>query len=284
MAGLVSLWLGGIPRSAYFPPTYLLTRLSLMPQLERLGIGFHSPPPNSNVVSQLLFIPIITQVTLPNLQLISFRGVSAYLECLLARISTPVLSMLDVHFFHQLTFPVPHFLQFMQMSDNLIFSAIGLTFNDDFVILSVEPLRRRWQHPLYLRISCRHFDWQVASAVQILSTLSPVLSVVEDLTLSHMMHSRSSDWHNQVDRSQWRELLRPFSSVKTIRVEKAFIPVLLRSLCSESGEMPLELLPNLTEFRYNRGITSSASVDSALLRFVNERKAAARPVYLVPWL
>ena len=115
-AGLVFLWLGGIPRSAYFPPTYLLTRLSLMPQLERLGIGFHSPPPNSDVVSQLLFIPIITQVTLPNLRLISFRGVSAYLECLLARISTPVFGMLEVGFFDQLTFPVPHLLQFVQTS------------------------------------------------------------------------------------------------------------------------------------------------------------------------
>jgi hypothetical protein len=34
--GLVSLLLGGIPRSAYFPPGFLLTRLSLLPQLETL--------------------------------------------------------------------------------------------------------------------------------------------------------------------------------------------------------------------------------------------------------
>jgi hypothetical protein len=80
-----------------------------------------------------------------------------------------------------------------------------------------------------------------------------------------------------------RELLRPFSSVKTIRVGWAFIPELPRSLCSESGEMTLELLPNLTEFRYNCGIT--ASVDDALTRFVNERKAVSHPVRLVtlPW-
>jgi hypothetical protein len=66
--GLVELRLVGVPRSAYFPPGYLLTRLSLMPQLESLTIGFHSPLPNRNVISQFLDIPIMTHVTLPNLR------------------------------------------------------------------------------------------------------------------------------------------------------------------------------------------------------------------------
>jgi hypothetical protein len=93
------------------------------------------------------------------------------------------------------------------------------------------------------------------------------------------MHSRSSEWHNQVDRTQWRELLRPFSSVKKIRVGRELIPELPRSLCSEGGEMPLELLPNLTEFRYDPAPTGS--VDDALNQFVSERKAAGQPVGLV---
>jgi hypothetical protein len=67
-SGLVELSRAGIPRSAYFPPCYLLTRLSLMPQLEKLVIAFLSPLPNRDVVRHLLDNPIMTHVTLPNLR------------------------------------------------------------------------------------------------------------------------------------------------------------------------------------------------------------------------
>ena len=41
MGNLVTLFLTSIPSSAYFHPNFLLQRLSLMPQLETLGIGFN---------------------------------------------------------------------------------------------------------------------------------------------------------------------------------------------------------------------------------------------------
>jgi hypothetical protein len=61
--GLVSLWLFDIPASAYFPPNYMLTQLSLMPQLEKLGIEFSFPLPNRDAEDNA----IMTYVTLPNL-------------------------------------------------------------------------------------------------------------------------------------------------------------------------------------------------------------------------
>jgi hypothetical protein len=85
--GLVSLRLRGIPRSGYFPPGYILTRLSLMPQLESHSITFHSPVPNRDVIRQLSEIPIMTHVTLPSLRWFGFGGDSAYLEGLLERIT-----------------------------------------------------------------------------------------------------------------------------------------------------------------------------------------------------
>jgi hypothetical protein len=44
--GLVTLTLIKTQESSYFPPNYLLTWLSFMPQLEALTIEFLSPPPN----------------------------------------------------------------------------------------------------------------------------------------------------------------------------------------------------------------------------------------------
>jgi len=73
-----------IPLSAYFLPNDLIQRISLMPQLEALGITFRSPVRNLDVKRDLLRRPPMTHVTLPNLGLFWFKGASAYLEALLS--------------------------------------------------------------------------------------------------------------------------------------------------------------------------------------------------------
>jgi hypothetical protein len=273
--GLAHLWLADISQSTYFPPSYILARLPLMPQLEWLGIGFHSPLPNGDGVRELLDIPIMTHVALPSLRLFSFRGISAYLEALLAQISAPVLGMLDVIFFNQLTFTVPRLLQFIQTSEIFIFNAIELVFKSDSVNLIADPHRGRREWPLDLLIMGKHLGWQVACAIQILGTLSPALSVVEKLTLRHEKHNQSSEWHNQVDRTQWRELLGPFENVKVLHLENELLERLSRSLPSGDEEMPMDILPNLEELTYSGG-----NISSAYTAFINERKAAGHPVCL----
>ena len=85
---LTTLYLFRIPSSAYFHPNVLIQRLSLMPQLEELWIGFS---PKRDVERQLLRTSIITRVTLPNLRWLGFRGTSAYLEVLLPWVTAPLL-------------------------------------------------------------------------------------------------------------------------------------------------------------------------------------------------
>jgi hypothetical protein len=271
--GLVHLWLGGIPRSAYFSPNYIVTRLLLMPQLETLGIEFNWSL-NRNVVRQLSDTPTLTDVTLPNLRLFTFVGVSAYLEGLLAQISAPVLGALHFTFFNQLTFTIRSLLWFMLESENLIFKSVKLVFDRDSVDIIADPHRASRNQPLRLRATCRHLDWQVAFAVQILGALSPVLTVVEELVVSHVEHDLSSEWHNEVERTQWRELLRPFSGVKTLHVQNELFEGLSCSLCSENGEMCLELLPNLQELQCSDG----SSLGGAFTPFIIERQTAGHPL------
>jgi hypothetical protein len=272
--GLVQLSLSGIPRSAYFPPNYILSRLSLMPQLEKLTIAFHSTPSNHDVVRQLLDTPILTNVTLPNLRLLLFWGVSAYLEGLLAQISIPALNVLSVILFNRLSSTIPRLSQTIQASENLRFNVVHLAFASNFVDLIMDPHRRLCERPLHLRTICRHFDSRVASAIQILATLSQVLSVVEVLMLHCEGHNLLS-WHNYVDRTQWRELLRPFTNVKVLHLEDQFFEALSRSLRSEDGEMTLEVLPNLEELTYSGG-----DVGDAFTSFISERQAAGHTVRL----
>jgi hypothetical protein len=274
--GLVSLRLYDIPPSAYFSPTHLLTQLSLMPQLAILEIHFRSPLPTRDVERQLLATPITSHTTLPNLRRFSFKGVSAYLEDLLRSISAPVLSELQIVFFNQLTFTVPRLLQFMGTSGTLSFNTVQLAFEHPFAELTASQLGEGRDHRFCVWIICRHFDWQVSSAAQILNTLQPVLSVAEKLTLLHVQIDLSSEWLNEVDRTQWRQLLRPFTNVKTLRVNDDLVGKLASSLQTEDREPPLELLPNLKEVEYSGGDEAR----DTFISFIDERQVAGHPVNL----
>jgi hypothetical protein len=273
-ARLVTLELLDIPRSAYFPPSYLLTRLSLMTHLKRLSIGFRSPIPNRDVEMQLHKTPA-DMTTLPNLRWFAFTGVSAYLEGLVSRISAPSLSILRVYLFNQLSFTVPRLLQFMKTSENLTITPVHVNFGVRAVSLHAVPWK--WDDaPLELAVRCRPPDWQVSSqaAVQFFHTFSPVLSVVEKASFSH---HQSSGWLN-IDQSQWLEFLRPFTNVKTIHVQKQddLVGKLFRSLQSDDGGPPLELLPNLEEVRYFGGLDALDAINA----FVDARRVAGHPVNL----
>jgi hypothetical protein len=85
---------------------------------------------------------------------------------------------------------------------------------------------------------------------QISNALNHVFSAVEHHTLGHEVHSQPSEEHNDVDRAEWRNILRSFSNVKTLRVEDGLVEELSRCLRLEDGELPLELLPELQELTY----------------------------------
>ncbi|KAH9976439.1 hypothetical protein BGW80DRAFT_1293678 [Lactifluus volemus] len=268
---LVNLELMDIPPSPLFPPSHILTRLSLMSQLATLRIHFHSPHPNRDVET-----PEVTHVMLPNLQVFSYRGVSAYLEGL-ARIRAPTLKVLDVQFFNQLTFTVPRLLEFMRASEFLRFGAVKITFDGDSLGLMAGPDTSWQQRSLRLRIMCKHLDWQVASAVQIFDSISPVVSGVEDLMLFDVDPNRSANPRDEVDRTQWCNLFRSFSNVKSLGIQASLSGRLSHSLCSVDGEVPLELLPNLEVLQHLGG----SSVDGVFTSFIRERRQGGHSVDLV---
>jgi hypothetical protein len=252
--------------------TDILTWLSLMVQLERLFISIAVL--NHDVERQLHQTSDMT--TLPNLHRFVFQGTARYLEDLVARISTPSLSTLHIGLFDQPSesFTVPHLIQFMQASENLRFHAVQVTFGPHSVSLHVVPWK--WDTSLMLEIRLGRLDWQVASAAQLFGTLSPVLSVVEQVAFSYEKHIPSLETPSNIDRRQWRELLMPFTNAKTICVQDDLIDKIFRCLPSDDGEPPLELLPNLEEVGYSG---ASDALD-AFTTFLNERHESGHPVRL----
>jgi hypothetical protein len=107
------------------------------------------------------------------------------------------------------------------------------------------PREETKMYAFSINIYCWHLDWQVSSMAQISDSLRQIFSAMEHLALEHGVHSRSSEEHNEVDRTEWRKLLRSFRSVKTLRIDHGLADEVSRSLQLDGGEPPLELLPEL---------------------------------------
>src|SRR6267154_329791 len=276
--GLGTLNLALYHPSTYFQPTLLLQALSLMPQLEMLLIFFHFAVPNRDVERQLMRTPIMPLVTLPNLRTFAFEAVSAYSEAVLSRITASRLENLQICYLKQLTYSVSELLQFIGRTDNLRFDRAEFCFYSERVYVAVNPPETNISMaPFSINVGCWDLDWQVSSVAQIFNALSEIFSAVEHLTLAHEVHSRSSEEHNEVDRTEWRKLLRSFSNVKTLAIDDGLVDELSRCLRLEDGEHPLELLPELQELT----CPGSGTAKEGFTSFIDARQNAGRSVTLI---
>ena len=273
--GLVTFGLVVEHPSAYFRPNILLQWLSFMPQLEMLQIYFYFAVPNRDVERQLMNAPNMRHVTLSNLRLFRFKGVSAYMEAVVRRITTPRLKNLDIQLFKQLTYSVPYLMQFINTTENLRFDSAIFQFFGDGVEVKLYPREEDWMG-LLVTINCLHLDWQASFVAQIVTSLASISSSVEHLTLRHEVHGRSSEEHNEVDRTEWHNLLRSFSNVKTLRADDGLVKELSRCLRLDDEEPPVELLPELQELTYSGG-----DIGDAFKSFIDARQNAGRPVALI---
>ena len=275
--GLVTLCLYMNDPSTYFHPNSLLRWLSFMPQLETLAIEFFFSVPNREIERQITRTPTITTAALPNLRRFIYRGVSAYLEALVQQITISRLENLYVYYFNQLTFSIPRLMQFMNTTENLRFDSAQFMFNNKQVNVLIYPRGRAEVNSVFINVDCWHLDWQVSSVAQIVNSLSHLSSAVEHLTVEHEAHTQSSEEHNEVDRTEWRKLLRPFRNVKTLWISNGLVKQVSRCLELEDGELPLELLPELQELTYSW----SGDAGNAFTSFIDTRQRADRAITLV---
>jgi hypothetical protein len=270
---IVTLSLNLIPHSAYFDPNALLQQVSLMPQLEILGIYFdyHFP---GYIEKQLLRTPIMTRITLPNLRWLGFKGASADLEALLPHVALPLLEKLQVYFFDQLTYSISHLRQFMSTAENLWHNIITLAFHPQCVEVMAYPHEGARMYTLSMSLGGR--SWQVRSAIRGFHTLRTVFSTVEHLSLKYDRRIESPR-RIEPDRTQWRELLGLFVNVKTLFVDGRLVRQLSHALQPSTQESPTELLPELQEL----SCPVMASSDNAFIPFIDARQKAGIPVTII---
>ncbi|KAF8496774.1 hypothetical protein F5888DRAFT_1803948 [Russula emetica] len=276
--GLVTLCLLMGDSSTYLNPNSLLQWISSLPQLETLVIITFS---NRDVEMQLSHMPTITHVTLPNLRLLSFEGVSSYLEVLIRQIATPRLERLHIMFFKKHTFSIPSLVRFMNATENkrLRFDSAKLAFSDKRVRVETYPHEEKRWSSFSISVDSWNLNGRISSMARIIDALGQVFSAVDHLILDYEEDGRSSeyDFEVEVDRTEWHKLLRPFSNVKNLRVNHGLVQEFSRYLRLDDGKLPPELLPELQELTYFR----SSDAGDAFTSFIDARRNAGHPVSLV---
>ena len=107
----------------------MVAPLSVMSGLETLYFQFQSPQSRPDQEIQSLFLP--KRSILPALGGFVFKGVTEYLEELVARIDTPQLDQLLITFFNRIDFDCPRLAQFIYSTPTLIaFDEAHVEFND----------------------------------------------------------------------------------------------------------------------------------------------------------
>jgi hypothetical protein len=275
--GLVTLSLFITHPLTYIRPDTLHRWLSSMPQLDTLVVTFLYPVPNSDLERQLtMHTPIMTPIVLHKLQCFRFLGACTYFEALVHRITAPRLEKLEIEFYDQLTFSVPRLVQFMNTTENLRFDSAKFVFSRVQASVKAYPRGEPEMHALHMKVLCSPFDWEVSPLAQISNSLSQMFSAVEHLTLVLEEDSHPSREHNEVDRAEWRKLLRSFSNVKALRIDDGLVEDLSRCLRLDDGELPLDLLPELQELTYS----GSGDAGDSFTSFIDARQNAGRPITL----
>ena len=277
MFTLSTLSLTHIGASSYFSPGRLVAQLQGLAYLEELSIGFAIPIPLPSNERELISSPI-PPVTLPNLRWLTFRGVSIYLDSLVAQINTPVLERLSLAILFELAFTLGNLTEFIHRTEGFGRLVARVFFNKDGASINADHYEQRDNGILKLHIKCERLDWQIDSATQVCNALGKVLSSVDELSLDLDSDGMPPGWEETLDDMLWHELLLPFTGVKKLHIGSSLTFELSQALESVAGGLVLDFLPELQELDVQLVIDHAKNAFSA---FVETRESENRPVHLV---
>ena len=263
---LSSLTLWKIPIAAYISPEPMATCLAMLPSLEYLSIEFESPRSRPDRVG----LPPPTRAVLPALILFEFKGVSEYLEDLVARIDTPKLIRLIIQLFMDLMFNIPRLYKFILCAESI------RSLNAAEIVFSSSATQITFGVVIELEIICREPDWQASSMAQMCSQLSPLLSHVEQLDIRE--HTRGQERQgNGIDPMLFLELFHPFPAMQYLYIAGELRPLVARALQELTGDVATEVLPSLRHLVF-RGPSPSGSIQKVFEGFITARQNSNHPV------
>ena len=273
LTSLVHLALVGIPASSYLPLDYLASCLSLMPQLEYIGLVFETYILSDDIAREPIDPPNVKQISLPNLTGIFFQGDSAYLEGLAAQITAPHITTFKATFLNQPSSTLLYLSGLLTSAAGLRFPIACIKFpgtcvDDPNVAIcmasSEGTLGRQSNFPSFkIGFPSQSLYAQVASTGKICATLTPMLSAVERL---HLGFDGTRWWfpHDRhIENARWHDLLRPFCKVEKLQVDAALWDLSLALSPNDNGPS-MEILPQLRKILRSDGARFRDAFDGFL--------------------
>ena len=205
----------------------------------------------------------------------------------MARIDAPLLHLFLITFFHQLIFDTPQLTQFIsrcapkfKILDKAYLDFLDYFGTPNVALHSQEPLFE-W---LIFGVSSNQSDWQLSFMTQMCSSSFPpgLIPTVENLYIEESNGGWNPLWQDDIEGSQWLELLHPFTGVKALYISEKYTPRIAPALQELVGERTTEVLPALQTLCL-RDLFPSRPVQDAIDQFVAARKLAGHLVTVSRW-
>ena len=281
---LVQLYLRDIPHSGYISPEAMATCLSVLTGLETLQLEFESPQSCPDQENRRSHPP--TRSILPALISFSFKGVNEYLEDLVSLIDSPRLYLLSTSFFNDVDFNTPELNQFIGRTPTGTLGAYDearLIFHsrEAQVRLCQSQPERSHHRMAEVKILCQVSDWQLSSLVQICTlSLHPFLTM-ENLYIHGDLYSPPK-WMDDIENTEWLDLLLPFTAVKNLYLSKQFSPRIALALQELTGGRTTEVLPALQNVILE-GSQPPEPVQEGIAQLISARRLTNHPVATSDW-
>ena len=273
---LVNLHLFDIPHSGYISPESMVTSLSSLTRLKSLLLQFRSPQTQADRENRPP--PLLTRIVLPALTSLKFKGDSEYLEDIVSRVDTPLLDNVIMSFFNQLDFDAPPLQYFIDRTETFKSPhRADAVFHSSRVEVRLFEAKETVDHKvLELGISCKQSDWQLSSLAQVCTSSFPPFPTLEHLCI-YDGPSAQSQWEDDMESTQWLELLYAFTSVRDLELSGDLYQLVVPALGELTRETAAEVLPALQNI-FVEGPQSSKRVKEATDRFITARELSGCPV------
>jgi len=273
-AGLATLRMENIPHTEYISPEDMVTCLSVLAKVEEVALGFQRAL-SWNQTSPNQSSP--THAVLPALTFLRFQGDCWYLEALISQIDVPLLDNFDISFFNLTLSNTPLLCELISRMETFKgLHRAKVVFQD--CIANITLSRQGWSADYKtskLGIICRRPDQQLSSMARICSSSLPSLS-----TLTHL-YIHDSYWLtgflDEMDNTQWVELLVPFTSVENLHLCHKQAPYVTCALQELTGERIVQVLPALQTIFLNKPPLTGAD-PKVTGWFIVARQLSGRPV------
>ena len=268
---LIYLDLWDIPHCEYTSDGAMITCLAAMTRLKSLSLGFCFP--RSGPASRRPPPPM--HIVFPALTHFKFRGVSEFLEDLVARIDTPLLDKAEITFLNQLLYEIPRLSQFVARANKFkVFDQAHVLFQHRYVQVGLSSQAGTVDHGIIkLRISCQESDWQLSSLAQVCHWTLPPHSTIERLDICEDPRWKTH-WQYDMDKTQWLEFFRPFTAVKDLYLSEELGLRVALALQEPFGDEVLPALQNI----FLEGPKSSNHVRGVVERAIATRQFSGHEV------